>query len=140
MTDKIKIDLKKQDSDKAKVFHDYPEPTFTVGDGRVEENKKIQATPVPKYTRQDILQTLKEEGMIVTSVALSDDQITDESIINAQHNCIVKLREDQKSRNESIVDMHNKLNEFYLAAQRAGVTISRNDKNQIVMATPPMPG
>jgi hypothetical protein len=81
----------------------------------------IKAKPVLITDRDAVLRLLQSEGMIITT----QDNITDASIIAAQHKVIQTLVEGRDSNFRSRMEIDTKLKCFYKEALRNGFVIQQ---------------
>lgn len=104
------------------------------------ENKELTLLPaktvkpnlVGKYTIEEIIKQLAEEGMAPVTKSPTEE-ITEDSIISAQYEVIRNLRQDISNKLKGAYSAVEDNRQFYLAAQRAGLSVQReNGKIKLV--------
>jgi hypothetical protein len=95
---------------------------------------KVQLKVGEKVSPEEVLNTLFKEGIMFPKSVEKEDgvvEISDETIIAAQHSVIVELEKQRDTLNRKLLDLDNLNNQFYKAAQQANIRVFRDDKNQI---------
>ena len=89
------------------------------------------AKPIPTSTRNDIVRLLASEGVIMR--VSSVDELTEDNIISALTMVVKNFQKERSKWTGKYQEYEDTQKQFYMAAQRAFITITRDDAGKIKM-------